>query len=243
LSGKNVLILGFFYPPTPDPSYPNGMRNDGNASDASAQELRRWYQSMGASAHYLKVADTPDSLIAQLQGPQNRGKKYDRIILIAHGGVDGPIFAKYWDQIGLNWPNLPSDWAGHNHYGWGPPPDETILSNRQALVDLANLLASVTNLDASIFVGACHSAAGSNGTNIDPGSYTYIGLMACLTGRAVWGTSNTTAFDLVWRQVEDLDGPSHLVEPDLVRAEPATSASKDSRFVCAYGGSPAQVSP
>jgi hypothetical protein len=220
LEGKSVLLLPLQY----------RWSSDTNAFLDGALELRTWYRSKGATAYVVRLGLDPQTILDRLGELAAGGKKYDRIILLAHGGRDGPLWAQTWEQIGLNWPNAPpggprpEPTGGFTYNDQPNPPEETIRSNRPALDQLLGLLKSISVPGGFVYVGSCHSGGDVSKSsdvrsNLDP-RRSFIELTACATGETAYGTSVTTSGQDVVDRVRGLE-TNVLVNPNLERADPS----------------------
>jgi hypothetical protein len=224
LEGKNVLLLPLEY------------SDEGSVIfEYAAKALRGWYGSHGATVRLEQLGLSPDSVYSKLEAL--RGSKFDRVVFLAHGGLDGPLWSKTWEQIGLNWPNAPPggprrhDDGSVSYLSMPDPPPETIRSNRAALDQLFVLLRDVTADDGFIYVGACHSAGRVDPnegesvrltSNVAP-EVSFIQLTACATGRTTYGTRRTTSGENITANVQQLDS-SNLVVSGIIRADPGDDA-------------------
>ena len=93
------------------------FNQDDNCFYSSATGLKRFYEGRGAKATLLPV-NKADTLIALLEGFAAQKKTFDRVIFLAHGGYDGPMFYQS-KQVGLDWPVVEvTEFQGDVHKKW-----------------------------------------------------------------------------------------------------------------------------
>ena len=185
--GLRVLLLPFPY------TLYIGETTDCFLSNATA--LGVWYRAHGATTQVMTMGHTPDSIFTALESAKAGGAPFDRVITLAHGGVDGPLWDDGWTQIGLDWPDMGTKFPTRLN------ADDPV--NRAAIAKLGALLQAVTKPTGFIYLGQCQPG---NTSEIDP-TYSYLQLMACLSGRTTYGTTTESACWDILQRVEKLDGP------------------------------------
>ena len=226
VKGLRVLLLPF--------PYPTDSTGTTHCFESNADSLGVWYRAHGAITQSVTMWGRPDSLFTILETAQSDGASFDRVITLAHGGVDGPVFDDGLNQIGLDWPNMGQGFYPRNNAG---DP-----GNQSALVKLGALLQAVTKPSGFVFFGQCRPA---NPSTIDF-RYTYLELMSCLSGRTTYGTVTISACWDITRRVEALDGPQAALTSELVGVNPAnvpTPPTNPGPFVCAHGATPPGLNP
>lgn len=203
LTGLQVLILPMRYdrfgPEAPDT----------NTFVAYAVRLQEFYRTRGADAVYELLGSAPEDLFERLERFRAYHRKYDRIIFLGHGGGDGLLWDRHWEQIGLNWPNPHPDLRADQAppgvttpswpYSYWPtidvetdrqiaapdPPREVILSNAPAFDRLMALTKELLRPGAWVYLGTCNGAKPSSlhGANGRP----FVEVHACGTGATTFG--------------------------------------------------------
>lgn len=207
LAGKRVLILPFAY----------ASPGETTCFNDNAKALLDWYVTQGVVAGESKVVriDGPESFIAVLEAEQAAGAKYDRVITMGHGGLDGPIFAGGM-QIGLNWPtdidafsaaSSSSSSSGAVEVEPGPSPDEAEYkagqaTNRAKLVALGAVINAITKPSSFVYLGSCN--AGTGKSEIDS-AFNFVELTTCISGRAAFGTGTTTSCTDAGKRIKRLE--------------------------------------
>jgi len=198
-AAKSVLVL-------PLPYESNGKPNSDHWSfQEGAKKLATVYASRGAAVVRPKATELtsdPASLFTYLTDLKNAKKRFDRVIVLGHGGADGPLWGAGLAQIGHDWPIYVS--RGDDLV----QKQRDIDANFAKFVELGALLAALTTDDALIYLGQCRPG---QPTTWDSGGRTFIEALACVTGRQTAGrkgsTSATDAVEIVLR-LEAGDVPS-----------------------------------
>ena len=179
-----VLLLPFEYLEDGKPSA------DHNAFADGARALAAFYkESANATVVRPKAGEVngdPTSLYRYLEKLAKEPTRFDRVIILAHGGVDGPL----WDrgQIGYDWPEAyPDDRSTTELAAEG---DTAVAKNFAKLVELGRLIRNITTAEAVVYLGQCNPG---RKTSWDSGDRTFVEAMACLTGRKTAGRIGTTS--------------------------------------------------
>jgi len=165
---------------------------DDNCFYAAGNNLKKFYQARGATVRLLSV-NTPEGLIANLETLIKQQKTFDRVIFLAHGGYDGPMYHRAL-QIGLDWPEVTlKEREGQEHKAW---------YLQKAFLEVGALLNQVTNPTGWIWVGSCNAA--TEGHSLF-GAKRYTDNMACATARMSYGVATKTACWDVENRVKKLE--------------------------------------
>jgi Cys-rich repeat protein len=195
---------------------------DDNCFYASATGLKRFYEGLGAKPTLLPV-NTPEKLIAALDGLAQQKTLYDRIIFLAHGAWDGPMFYQS-KQIGCDWPAVTQDCPaasstytpqciqmtekqGQIHSQW---------HRQKSFLAYGLALSKVLASKGWIWVGSCNSA--TEGRSLF-GATRYTDAMACATSRMTYGVATKTACWDVEDRVKKLE--QGIKTPMIWRSNPA----------------------
>ncbi len=158
-----VLLLPF--------AYERGGRPlpDHWAFQDAARDLASFYRAKRARVvvpdSRTELTGDPESLYRYLDALAAQGATFDRVIILSHGGADGPIWGS-GGQIGLSWPE----------------GDDAL--KRAKLVELGAKLKAVTSTNALLYLGQCRPG---QPTTWDSGGLTFIEVLACITDRTTAG--------------------------------------------------------
>lgn len=184
-AAKAVLLLPFQY------------REDGRitpdeyAFADGAKQLEAFYEEGGATVVRptgSELTGDPESLFTYLRKLAGGKVRFDRIILLAHGGVDGPIWGDNYGQIGFDWPApYPYDVSTE---AFVRDANESFANNHAKLAELGRLMHDVTTDHAVIYLGQCNPG---QPTTWNSGGKTFVEAFACATGRKTAGRIHKTS--------------------------------------------------
>lgn len=158
--GKRILIV-------PD----ERSAEDGGGFRAYAEQVGRAYKGQG---YQVVIADVDCWLdvVDELQAA--RGTPYARVVFIAHGGWDGPIFRGGMGQSQVS-------------------PTE----DKETFAKLIAALRVGTQRHGRVLVSSCHAAGSAN--HEGSGGYRWVHDLAARTGRQVAGPAGTTSTEWTLR--------------------------------------------
>jgi hypothetical protein len=160
--------------------------------------------------------DGNPGIYSLLQDLSNAGRTYDRIVTFGHGGADGMAFDGYGVgtergagqqlQIGWNWPNDRNAPKGVHASEWADSKRASsvlLQENLAALQKLGTLLRTLLTPSGFLYLGQCDPGQKSN---IDSKVFSYVQIMACVTGNQVYGTESKSACWDIYDRVATLEG-------------------------------------
>ena len=156
-------------------TYETGMR-------VYAQQCSAYYRAKG-----YQVTEQPGDwpgVVGALFSAEQDGHTFGRVVIVSHGGWDGPMFGPRMSQLSAT-------------------------SDPESFGHLVRAFRRGTTLDAKLIFSACHSG-GSNRFEKDHSDYRYTDDLAARTGRFAYGVNGSTSTE--WSrelcQLAEGEGPA-----------------------------------
>ena len=165
-----------------------GSDSDQNAFRVYAREAQDFFRKRGFVQNDVLTGRSWDTLIATLERASATGHVYDRVVIVGHGGWDGPILDGEPYQASPRYP-----------------------AEGEVFRRLATALRRGTSPDAVLVASGCHSG-GSNAWEIADGGevFRWADALAAASSRTVVGPAGITSTEYTLRLVQavELEGPT-----------------------------------
>lgn len=148
-------------------------QQDGKAFGVYGRRVGDYYRQQGYGRADVAPVGSVQQLVALLNAAADEGRPYRRVVIIGHGGWDGPMF-----------------------HGQQASSSE----NPQLFEQLVAAIQRGTTPDAQLFSSSCH-AGGSNRYETDSRTYRWTDDLARRSGRVVAGPNGKTSTEYTYQHV------------------------------------------